>query len=131
MAGKTELNTGFQKLFTEVKDYVELRLDYMQVGMVEKLTKLISKLLVLFIAIVFGMAVLFYLLFSLAYALAPMLGFITSFAIIAGIFLLLTIIVIVFRKSLIVNPILKLMVEVFYDDTKENKEDDENNTATS
>lgn len=130
MAGKTEANSGFQKLFTEVKDYVELRMDYLQVGMVEKLTKLISKMLVLFITIVLAMAVLFYLLFSLAYALAPTLGFISSFAVIAGIFLLLTVIVLAFRKSLIVNPILKLMVDLFYDETKENKNEDEDNAAT-
>lgn len=129
MAGKTEANNGFQKLFTDVKDYVELRMDYLQVGMVEKLTKLISKLLVLFITIVLAMAVLFYLLFSLAYALAPTLGFISSFAVIAGIFLLLTVIVLAFRKSLIVNPILKLMVDLFYDETKENKNEDEDNAT--
>ena len=86
-------------------------------------------MLVLFITIVLAMAVLFYLLFSLAYALAPTLGFISSFAVIAGIFLLLTVIVLAFRKSLIVNPILKLMVDLFYDETKENKNEDEDNAT--
>lgn len=129
MARKSESNNGFQKLFTEVKDYVELRMEYMQVGMVEKLTKLFSSLLIIFITIVLAMAVLFYLLFSLAHALAPMLGFIVSYAIIAGVFLLLAVIVFAFRKRLIINPILKLMVDVFYDETKENNNDDEDNAT--
>lgn len=129
MARKSESNNGFQRLFTEVKDYVELRMEYMQVGMVEKLTKLFSSLLIIFITIVLGLAMLFYLLFSLAHVLAPMLGFIVSYAIIAGVFLLLAVIVFTFRKRLIINPILKLMVDVFYDETKENNNDDEDNAT--
>ncbi len=71
------------------------------------------------------MAILFYLLFALAYALAPTLGFIASYAIIAGIFFLILVIVLVFRKELIVNPLLKLMVDLFYDETKNLKNDED------
>lgn len=126
MSGKTENNNGFQKLFTDVKSFVELKADYVQVGLVEKLTKLVSKLLILFLSIVIGMAILFYLLLALAYALAPTLGFIASFAIIAGVFFILLAVVLLFRKSMIINPILKVMVDVFYDQDKENKLNDEN-----
>lgn len=125
MADKTDTN-GFQKLFIDVKDFVDLKIDYLQVGLVEKLTRLISKLLILIASIIFVMAILFYLLFALAYALAPTLGFIASFAIIAGIFFLLMVIVLVFRKGLIVNPLLKLMVDLFYDETKNLKNDEDN-----
>ncbi len=126
MPDKTDTNNGFQTLFLDVKDFVDLKIDYLKVGAVEKLTRLISKLLVLVASVIFVMAILFYLLFALAYALAPALGFIASFAIIAGIFFLLMVIVLVFRKGLIVNPLLKLMVDLFYDETKDLKNDEDN-----
>lgn len=129
MADKTNTNNGFQKLFLDVKDFVDLKIDYLQVGLVEKLTRLISKLLILIASLIFGMAILFYLLFALAYALAPSVGFVASFAIAAGIFLLLLMIVLVFRKRLIINPLLKFMVGLFYDETKNLKDDEDNAEA--
>ncbi|NLO70711.1 MAG: phage holin family protein [Porphyromonadaceae bacterium] len=127
MADKTNKSNAFQKLFFDIKDYAELQLDYLQVGAVEKLTKLISKLTILFLSIIFAMSILFYLLFSLAHALAPSLGFIASYAIIAGVFFILLLVLLLFRKSLVINPILKVMVDVFYDENKERKENDEDN----
>lgn len=124
-------NNGFQQLFLDVKSFVELKIDYLQVGLVEKLTRLISTVLVLVAVIIFVLVILFYLLFALAYALAPTLGFIASFAIIAGIFFILMMIVLLFRKKLIVNPLLKFMVNLFYDETKENTNSDENNATTA
>ena len=125
MADKTESNNGFQKLFIDVKDFVDLKIDYLQVGLVEKLTRLVAKLLISITSVIIVMAILFYLLFALAYALAPTLGFIASYAIIAGIFFLILVIVLVFRKELIVNPLLKLMVDLFYDETKNLKNDED------
>jgi multisubunit Na+/H+ antiporter MnhB subunit len=125
MADKTDSNNGFQKLFIDVKDFVDLKIDYLQVGLVEKLTRLVAKLLISITSVIIVMAILFYLLFALAYALAPTLGFIASYAIIAGIFFLILVIVLVFRKELIVNPLLKLMVDLFYDETKNLKNDED------
>lgn len=127
MAEKTKISNAFQKLFFDIKDYSELRLDYLQVSAVEKLTKLVSKLIILFLSIILAMSILFYLLYSLAHALAPSLGFIASFAIIAGVFFILLLVLLLFRKSLVISPILKVMVDVFYDENKERKENDEDN----
>lgn len=37
------------------------------------------------------------------------------------------VILLVFRKSLIITPLLKVMVDVFYDENKERNENDEDN----
>lgn len=130
MSNNTHDDNGFKKLFVEIKDFVGLKFDYLKIFLIEKLTKLISKLLIAMISVVLSLAVLFFLLFALAYALAPTVGFIGSFAIIAGIFLLLLIAMLVFRKVLFINPILKLMVDLFYDETKQNTAENEDDTAT-
>lgn len=129
MTDKTDTKNGFQKLFLDVKDLVDLKIDYLQVGLVEKLTRLISKLLILIASLIFGMAVLFYLLFALAYAIAPVVGFTASFALVAGIFFLLMVIVLAFRNRLIIRPLLKFMVGLFYDETKNLKEDEDDAEA--
>ena len=130
MAVKTDnSNNGFQQLFADVKEYVKLQTDYWQVGLVEKLTKLLSKLIIATISFVFIISMLFYLLFALAYALEPVLGFVASFVLIGVFFLILLLIIIVFRKQLIINPILRIMVDVFYEDSNEKKPEDENTTA--
>lgn len=131
MTAKTDnTNNGFQQLFTDVKEYVRLQTDYLQVGLVEKLTKLLSKLILAMIGFVFVIGTLFYLLFAVAYALAPSLGFVASFAIIGVFFILLLLIVVLLRKQIIINPILKMMVDVFYEDPNERKLKDEDNAAT-
>lgn len=130
MNSKTDSSNGFKQLASAIKAFVELKIDYLKVVSVEKLTKLISKILISIIAVILILAVLFFLLFALAYALAPVVGFIASFAIIAGIFLLILIAVFAFRKVLFINPLLKLMVDLFYDETKENVVNDENNATT-
>ena len=131
MAVKTDnSNNGFQQLFADVKEYVKLQTEYWQVGLVEKLTKLLSKLIIATISFVFIISMLFYLLFALAYALEPVLGFVASFVLIGVFFLILLLIIIVFRKQLIINPILRIMVDVFYEDSNEKKPEDENHAAT-
>ncbi len=131
MTAKTDnTSNGFQQLFADVKEYVKLQSDYLQVGLVEKLTKLLSKLIFATLSFVFVISMLFFLLFAVAYALEPVIGLVASFALIGGFFLILLLIVIAFRKQLIVNTILKIMVDVFYENGNERKPEDEGNATT-
>ena len=67
--------------------------------MTEKLTILLSTLIMIVVLIILGMVALFYLLFALAYVLEPLVGgLMVSFAIIAGINVLIMALVIIFRK---------------------------------
>ena len=118
MATKSGYINSFTQLFTEVKDYLKLQGDYVKIDIVEKITKILSMLLFILVVLVLAMGLLFYLLFSLAYILGPEIGFVASFAIIAGIYLVLLITMIVFRKSLIINPLLRIIIGMFYEDDK-------------
>ena len=122
MTNKSGNISNFNQLFTDIKDYVKLQGDYVKIEFVEKITKILSLLLFILIVVVLAIGMLFYLLFSLAYILAPTVGFVISFGIIAGIYLVLLTVVLIFRKSLIVNPLLRLIVAMFYDDAKEDNE---------
>ncbi len=124
-------NNGFQQVFVELKEYVRLQTDYLQVSLIEKLTKLFAKVIFALVAFFLMLGTFFYLMFALANALAPTLGFVASYSIVAAIFLVLFVIALLFRKRLFVTPILKMMVEIFYDETKEEGKQDNENDATT
>ena len=91
---------NFQQLFFEFKKYLELQKEYTKLELTEKLTILFSTLIMILVLIILGMVALFYLLFALAYVLEPLVGgLMASFAIIAGINVLLIALVIIFRKQ--------------------------------
>lgn len=87
--------------------------------MTEKLTILLSTLIMIVILIILGMVALFYLLFALAYVLEPLVGgLMASFAIIAGINILIMALVIIFRKQLIISPMVNFLANLFLTDSK-------------
>ncbi len=133
MADKSENSTNkdFQQLFADVKEYVQLQSDYLQVTAIEKVTKLMSKLIFVLALMVLGLFGLFYLLFAVAYALEPIMHFKYSFSLIALFFLILMLVVIINRKRLFVKPLMRLMIDVLYDKPEEKKEVNNENNATS
>ena len=66
------------------------------------------------VLIILGMVALFYFLFALAYILEPLVGgLMVSFGIIAAINILLIAIVIIFRKKLIISPMVNFLAGLF------------------
>ena len=108
-----------QQLFFEVKKYLKLQKDYTQLEITEKLSILLSALILLLVVITLGMVALFYLSFALAYILDPLVGGLTvSFSIIACFHILLILLTIIFRKQLIINPMVSFIAGLFFDNNK-------------
>jgi len=99
-----------QQLFAECKRYIDLQKDYAKLDLTEKLTILLSRLILVVALLILGMMVLFYLSFTLAYLLEPLVGSLKwSFAIISALLLILFGVVYFFRKPLIVNPVVNFV----------------------
>ncbi len=106
-----------QQLVEELKKYAELQKDYVELHLVEKLTILVSTLLLFFILLVLGITALFYLSLTLAYVLEPHVGgLVESYALITGCFLLLFLFVVLFRKRLIVRPLVHFLANLLLND---------------
>ena len=104
---------NFQQLFFEFKKYLELQKEYTKLELTEKLTILLSTLIMIVILIILGMVALFYLLFALAYVLEPLVGgLMASFAI------LIMALFIIFRKQLIISPMVNFLANLFLTDSK-------------
>ncbi len=109
---------NFQQLFFEFKKYLELQKEYTKLELTEKLTILFSTLIMVLILIILGMVALFYLFFTLAYILEPFVGgLMASFAIIAGINVVLIAIIVIFRKRLIISPLVNFLANLFLTDS--------------
>jgi Putative Actinobacterial Holin-X, holin superfamily III len=112
-----EQNTNqdnFEQLYSDLKQYVKLQTELVKVEFVEKLTILLSAFIIVSLVIALAFGGLFYLFFSLAYTLESVVGSLElAFAIIAGLYLLLILILVVFRKSLVVNPIVRFLSNLF------------------
>ena len=79
---------NLESLFKEVRKYIELQGQYVKLDLVEKLTILLSTLILILIIIILSMMALFYFSFMLVYALAPLVGsLIGGYAIIGGVVL--------------------------------------------
>ena len=91
---------NIQQLFLEFKKYLELQKKYTQLEVAEKLTILLSTLILVLLVVILGMVALFYLSFTLAYILDPIVGgLMVSFAMISCFHILLIALIVIFRKK--------------------------------
>lgn len=107
---------NMQQLFIEFKKYLELQKEYTKLEVTEKLSKLLSTLSLVLLVVILGVVVLFHLSFTLVYILAPLVGgLMMSFALITCFHILLIVLLVLFRKKLIIDPTVKLIAELFLD----------------
>ena len=105
---------NMQQLFTEFKKYLELQKEYTKLEIIEKTSQLLSTLLLVLLLITLGVVVLFHLSFTLVYVLARLVGgLMMSFALITCFHILLIVLLVSFRRRLIINPITKFIAKLF------------------
>ena len=109
---------NIQQLFAEFTKFLVLQKEYTKLELTEKLTILLSTLIMILVLTILGMVALFYLLFALAYILEPLVGgLMVSFGIIAGINVLLIAIIYFFRRQLIISPMVNFLANLFLNDS--------------
>ena len=109
---------NIQQLLAEFKKFLVLQKEYTKLELTEKLTILLSTLIMILVLTILGMVALFYLLFALAYILEPLVGgLMVSFGIIAGINVLLIAIIYFFRRQLIISPMVNFLANLFLNDS--------------
>ncbi len=106
---------SLKQLFFDFKKYLEVQKEYAELEVIEKLTKLFSTLVTIFILIALGMMALFYLLFAFAYVIAPDVGGLAaSFGILVLIIVVISLFVIIFKKAIIIKPLVNYLANLFY-----------------
>ena len=95
-----------------VKHYAGLQTEYIKLDIVEKLVRLLTVLAIVVIVALLLIITLIYLSFAAAYALEPLMGLAGAFSLIAGIYLLLLICFILFRKQWVEKPLVRFLAGI-------------------
>ena len=96
--------------------------EYLKLDSAEKLSILLSAVATAAMCLILGLSALFFFVIAFALWLAKMVGAAWSFTIVGGVMLLFIIILLLFRKHWIVQPIARFVAKLF---VSEDEEEDE------
>lgn len=100
------------QLIEVLKEYIGLQKEYLKFDVIDKMVRLVTALTLAIILLILTIAILFYLSFATVYWMAPATGLAGAFALVAGFFLALLIIIYICRKSMIERPLIRFMTNV-------------------
>ncbi|NPD91339.1 phage holin family protein [Xylanibacter muris] len=100
------------QLIETLRSYLKTQKEYIKFDVTEKTVRLLTAMALAVTMLILVIAVLFYFSFAFIYMLEPHLGTAGSFAAVGGFFLLMLILVILFRKSWIERPIIKILANI-------------------
>jgi len=106
----------------DIQEYIEVRLDLLKLQAAEKISKIISNTAVAIILILLLSLILFFLSFAAGYFMASVLNSnVRGFLCVAGFYLLLMLIILIFRKKIIDRPVIKSVIKIFFPKTGEDE----------
>ena len=112
---KANLTDELRSIFEQSKAWVKLEVEYAKLTIAEKLTLLMSSLILGFVCLLLGSVVLIILALSLAEAYKLLMNPALAYLATAGSIIVLVGLLFIFRKPLLLNPIARLMTRVFFD----------------
>lgn len=99
-------------LIIEVRDYLDLQKDLLQVTAVEKVVRLLSALVLTIVLAFFLLLVIIFFSFAAAYGLALLLPTPLAFLAIAGVYVLLFILAYAKRRAWIERPLVRTFADI-------------------
>lgn len=101
------------KLLLEFKKYLELQKEFVKLDATEKMTVILSAILIVTVLLLLGSIVLLFLTFALAYYLGYVLGSLSlGFGLISAFILLLTVIFYLNRNRMVIQPMARFMTKL-------------------
>jgi ABC-type multidrug transport system fused ATPase/permease subunit len=101
------------KLLLEFKKYLELQKEFVKLDATEKMTVILSVILIVTVLLLLGSIVLLFLTFALAYYLGDVLGSLSlGFGLISAFILLLTVIFYLNRNRMVIQPMARFMTKL-------------------
>lgn len=137
MSDQRSIPENFSVLAGNIKSYVKLKLEYLKISLLEKQAELVAGLMLLMLMTTISFFILLLLSLAFVYWFDSRTGNMTlAFLLVAAIWLLLGLVVFLFRKPLLINPVIrkvfaalevdedeKIVADIFEED--EDEEDEE------
>lgn len=125
------MESNYQRLIDDSKEYARMQLDLLRLELLEKLSRILTLIAVGAIALAMILAAFMYLSLALAEWLAPIFGGRgIPLVIIGGLFLLIMAAVILFRRKLFLEPLLRSLSAILFEkkETPAGQTDDHSST---
>ena len=100
------------QLVEVLKHYIGLQSEYMKLDVVDKVVRLITAIAICFLLLTLLAISMIYLSFAAAFALADYVGLAPAFFIVAGAYLLILVLFILFRHQWIEKPLVKFLASL-------------------
>ena len=100
------------QLIEVLKDYIGLQKEYLKFDVIDKMVRMLTALTISIILFVLTIAILIYLSFAAVYWMAPVTGIAGAYAIVSAFFLLLIVLIVIFRRILIERPLIRFLTKV-------------------
>lgn len=103
------------QLADTLKHYVGLQKEYVRLSAVEKTVRVLTTIAVTAVIALLLVFIFVFLSFALGFALGPVVGQVAAFAIVAGIYLIMLLLFLIFRKQWIERPLVKFLASLLLD----------------
>jgi len=110
-----EIKKVIDEIKFQTKEYVDASLTYYKLLIIKNITKFISGIITLFLILFFSILILVFLSIAFSIYLGQVFNSIPlGFIAVAGLYLLLLLIIVVFKSKIIDRPLLKKCSELFF-----------------
>lgn len=114
---------GIQRLFLELKNYIELQKEYVKLDAAEKLTVVLAVALIVLVLVLLGSIILLFVTFGLAFQIGDALGNVPlGFFIVAGALLALALFFYLNRNKLVIQPVARFFTRLIDNHTHDNSQ---------
>lgn len=105
----------YRQFVRDAKAYAELQTDMLRLNLVEKLSQIVSYLAMALIGCILGLTAFVYFSMAFVFWMKDMLGsLLPGFLMVGGFFVLLVLLVWLFRKKWLVNPVIKKLSSIVF-----------------
>lgn len=113
---------NFKRLFDIGLRYITIQLDYAKLTAAEKLTVLLSTIAFFAMAVIIGLITLVFISIGIGHWLSVTIAPYTAYLFVSLFYLLLLVLLIIFRQQLIFNPVARFISKLFLKNPDESHE---------
>lgn len=111
---KFNLIDEIRNIIEQSKTWVMLELEYAKLTVTEKLTMLLTTLILGFVCLMLGIVVLMILALALAHTFMMIMSPSLSYVCTAGVVIVLLVLIFLLRRPLLITPIARIISKIFY-----------------
>jgi len=113
-------DTNDEGLASSIKEYINMKIDQFTLKSVENISIVSSKVILILIYVMLGVVILQLIGFALSYFIGELLDSTAmGFLIVGGVFIIAFLAVFLLRKKLFTNSIVKMFINMFFNNNKE------------